>query len=100
MRSLSGVMILPRALYLGIGGEAEHDIQREPHRISFDLNVASCMMLKRLTNLARQIGSSFSAKMPRFARAASRSASQLVPEHLAAARRLDGIEITDDVGYR
>jgi hypothetical protein len=57
MRSLSGVMILPRRVVLRIGGKNQQDIQLQPDGIAFDLDVTFLHDVEEAyLDLAGQVG--------------------------------------------
>ena len=87
-------------IVLGIGGEAKHDIQRQSHRISFDLDIAFLHDVEQAhLHLSRQVGQLVQGEnAPVCAREHSIVHRELVAEYVSAARGLDGIQIADDVG--
>src|SRR6185436_12594074 len=89
-----------RRVILWVGGEAEHDIEGQTHRISFDLDVAFLHDVEQahlhLAGEIRQfIQRENSTIRPRQHAVVHR---QLVAEDVPAARGLDRVEVADDVG--
>ena len=89
-----------RGVILRIGGEDQHQIERQPHRVAFDLHVAFLHDVEQAhLNLAGQVGQFVDGEDAAIgARQQAVVHRQLVGNVLPAARRLDGIDIADHVG--
>ena len=91
-----------RGVVLGVGAEDEQHVERQPHRIALNLDVALLQDVEQADlNLAGQVGQLVDREDAAVgARQQPVVHRQLVGELQPAARRLDRIEIADHVGDR
>ncbi len=89
-----------RRVVLRIGAEDQHDIERQPHGVAFDLDVAFLKDIEEADlHLAGQIGQLVDREHAAVrARQQPVVHGQLVGELQAGARGLDRVEVADEVG--
>ena len=89
-----------RRVIFRVGGEHQHQVERQPHRIALNLHVAFLHDVEQAhLDLAGQVGQFVDGEDAAVgARQQAVVDGQLVGNIVAAARRLDGIDIADHVG--
>ena len=89
-----------RRVVLGVGGECDQDVQRQPHRVALNLHVAFLQDVEQADlDLAGQVGQLVDGEDAAIgARQQAEVDRQLVAELQAALGRLDRIDVADHVG--
>ncbi len=91
-----------RGVVLGIGGEHEHDVQGKPDGVALDLNVTLLEDVEQSDlDLAGEVGQLVDGEHPPVGSRQQPVVHCQVARQLdAASRRLDRVDVTDDVGNR
>ena len=89
-----------RGVVLRVGGEHQHQVERQAHGVAFDLHVAFLHDVEQAhLDLAGQVGQFVDGEDAAIgARQQAVVDGELVGDVLPAARRLDGVDVADHVG--